>query len=375
MLIKNANVFLPDGHFSLCDLRYSERIEALGSFSGDEGFDAAGCYLMPGLLDLHTHGALGGDFSDGPSADLAAMARHYAAHGVTGFLATTMTLPEDTLVRAAAHIAAFRPRAGEAACLGVHMEGPFLSYDKRGAQCADYLRLPDMSLFEHVNAACGGRVRQITVAPELEGALPFIERVSRACAVSLGHTAAAYDTAAAAFSAGAGRLTHLYNAMCPFEHRQPGVIGAGMDAGAFAELIVDGLHVHPAAVRAAFRLFPDRIVLISDSLRCAGMPQGEYTLGGQAVALQDGRCTLAGTNTLAGSVITVYDGLINAVRFGVPLESAAAASTHHPAQALHLERERGFLRPGLMADMLLLNPDLSIRSVFIGGREAVCRFD
>lgn len=367
MLIQNASVLLPDGHFSICDLRFSDVIEEIGHFPGEEGVDAAGQYLLPGLIDVHTHGALGGDFSDGPSADMAAMARHYAAHGVTSFLATTMTLPEDRLCRAAAAVAAFEPAADMARCQGIHLEGPFFCYAKRGAQSADFLHAPDIGLFDRVNEAAGGRVRLVAVAPERPGALPFIEHAAKICAVSLGHTACDYDTAAAALKAGATQLTHLFNGMEGLHHRKPGPIGAGMDAGAFAELICDGLHVHPSAIRAAFSLFPERIVLISDSLRCAGMPAGEYELGGQPITLKNGRCTLKDSDTLAGSIITVYDGLVNAVGYGIPLETAAVAGTHNPARALRIENQCGFIAPGLRADLLLLDGSLDIRAVYIGG--------
>lgn len=371
MLIKNANVLLPNGHFSLCDLRFSDVIEEIGHFSAEEGIDAAGQYLLPGLIDVHTHGAMGSDFSDGPAADMGAMAAYYAAHGVTSFLATTMTLPEETLCRAAKAVTAFEPAADMARCQGLHLEGPFFCYEKRGAQSADFLRAPDIALFDRVSEAAGGRVRLVAVAPELEGALPFIAHAAKTCAVSLGHTACDYDTAAAAFEAGATQLTHLFNAMEGLHHRMPGPIGAGMDAGVYAELICDGLHVHPAAIRAAFALFPERIVLISDSLRCAGMPEGAYELGGQPITLKNGRCTLKDSDTIAGSVITVYDGLVNAAHYGIPLETAAAAGTHNPARALRLENQCGFIAPGLSADLLLLDGSLGIRSVYIAGRK--CR--
>lgn len=368
MLIRNASVFLPDGTFSICDVRFGACIEAVGSFPDEEGVDAAGYLLVPGLIDAHTHGAMGCDFSDGVPEDMQTMAKHYAAHGVTSFLATTMTLPCQKLVQAAEAMAAFEPGAGMASCAGMFLEGPFLSYDKRGAQNAQFLHAPDFSLFERVAYAAKGRVCMVSVAPELEGALGFIERASERCTVALGHTACTYEQAVAGFQAGATQLTHLFNCMNGLMHRAPGPIAAGADQNAYAELICDGQHVHPAAVRAAFRLFPDRVVLISDSLRCAGMPDGAYELGGQPVTLRDGRCTLRDSDTLAGSIITVHDALKNAVRFGIPLETALAAATHNPARALRIERERGLIKAGLRADLLLLDRSLDIASVYVGGR-------
>lgn len=369
MLIQNANVFMPDGQFHRLDVRFEGSIAATGSFSGEEGFDAGGLYLLPGLIDIHTHGAMDGDFSDGRAQDLPRMARYYAAHGVTSFLATTMTLPIGTLCEAARSIAAFTPAPGEAECAGLHLEGPFLCYAKRGAQNAAYLHAPDMAAFGRIFDAAGGRARLVTVAPEEEGALAFIEAASQICAVSLGHTSAGYESARAAFAAGASQLTHLYNAMPGLHHREPGPIGAAADMGAYAELICDGYHVHPSAVRAAFALFPGRVVLVSDSLRCAGMPEGDYELGGQPITLQNGFCTLKGSDTIAGSVISVHDALQNAVRFGVPLETAAAAATHNPAAAARLA-DRGRIAAGLRADFVLLDKELNIHSVYIGGKAA-----
>ena len=299
------------------------------------------------------------------------LARHYARHGVTSFLATTMTLPGESLLRAAKAIGSFTRGEGEAKCAGIHLEGPFLSYEKRGAQCADYLADPDATLFSEISAASGNLVREITVAPERKNALPFIRETARSCTVSLGHTAASYALATEAFAAGASQLTHTYNGMNPLLHREPGVIGAGMDASANAELICDGLHVHPSAIRAAFRLFPNRVVLISDSLRCAGLSDGEYDLGTQAVTKVNARCTLTGTDTLAGSVITVYDALINVVRFGVPLEAAAAAATIQPARAVRLSKTCGAIRPGAASDLLLLDGGLDRIAVWIDGQRVI----
>lgn len=189
-----------------------------------------------------------------------------------------------------------RPQDG-AKCAGIHLEGPFLSYAKRGAQAADNLHKPDVAMFRRLNEASGGQVRLITVAPEEDGCLPFIEEVSKECTVSLGHTTAGYDLAMEAFRAGANHATHLYNGMPPLNHREPGVIGAALDAGAAVELICDGMHIHPSVIRATHRMFGEQLVLISDSMRCADMPDGDYELGGQPVELHSGRATLKGTDT------------------------------------------------------------------------------
>lgn len=369
MVIDNAKLFL-DGKFVSGSLTVENgMIAAVGPAGVPADVDAGGKYLVPGFLDVHTHGAMGEDFSDGRPGGLPAMARHYAAHGVTSFLATTMTLKEEVLIPAMRAIRDFRRPAGGARCAGIHLEGPFLSYAKRGAQAAENLHKPDAPMFHRLNEASGGMVRLVTVAPEEEGAIPFIQEVSRVCTVSLGHTTADYRTAMAAYQAGASHATHLYNGMPSLLHREPGVIGAAFDSGATVELICDGLHIHPSVIRATHRLFGEKLVIISDSLRCAGMPDGQYELGGQPIEMKQGKATLLGTDTLAGSSSNLLDEVRNVVRFGLPLEDALTAVTLSPAKAAGLEGEIGSLSVGKRADLLLLDPDLRLDAVYVDGQQ------
>ena len=364
MLIQNAKVFTGRS-FEDADIQFDRTITAIGRLEGPGDLDAAGCYVIPGLVDIHTHGAVGEDFSDGKPQGLRPLADYYAAHGVTSYLATTMTLKEEVLTPAMHAIRDFRP-AGGAKCAGIHLEGPFLSYAKRGAQAAENLHKPDAALFHRLNEASGGQVRLVTVACEEEGAMPFIQEVSKVCTVSLGHTTADYDTAMAGFQAGATHATHLYNGMPSFLHRAPGVIGAAFDAGASVELICDGLHIHPAVIRATYRLFGDKLNLISDSLRCAGMPDGDYELGGQPIVVKNHKATLL-DGTLAGSSISMLDALRNVVRFGLPLEDAVYAASTAPALAVGLT-DAGVLAPGKAADLLVLDQQLNLRAVFVNGQ-------
>ena len=243
-----------------------------------------GALVIPGLVDIHVHGCAGADFSDGDYAGLVRMARYLARRGVTSFAPASMTLPYDALDKAF-HAAARLHREGladGARLMGIQMEGPFLSREKRGSQNPAYLRLPDWDRFLRLYDAAEGLLRIVDVAPELPGAVEFTRRASEKCRVSVAHTAAGYDQAAAVFDAGATHLTHLFNAMSGIHHRHPGPIGAASEReNVTAELICDGIHVHPSAVRMAFRLFPGRICLISDALRCCGMADGSYSLGGQ----------------------------------------------------------------------------------------------
>jgi len=364
MLIKNAKVLIGKA-FIETDIEFDRTITAIGRTDAPGDLDGKNCYVVPGLVDIHTHGAMGEDFSDGKPEGLQPMADFYASHGVTSYLATTMTLKEETLTPAMHVIRDFKPIRG-AKCAGVHLEGPFLCYAKRGAQAAENLHKPDAKLFHRLNEASGGEVKLVTVACEEEGAMPFIREVSQICTVSLGHTTADYDTAMAGFAAGASHATHLYNGMPSFLHRAPGVIGAAFDAGASVELICDGLHIHPAVIRATHQLFGDRLNLISDSLRCTGMPDGDYELGGQPIVMKGGKATLL-DGTLAGSSISLLDAVRNVVRFGLPLAEAVYAASTAPAQAAGLNA--GSLRAGCPADLLVLGEDLTLKAVYVDGVE------
>lgn len=363
MRIGNARILMGQ-RFVSGDIVFSERVEAIGPADGPADLDAWGGYLIPGLVDIHTHGAIGEDFSDGSPEGVQKLGKWYASQGTTSFLATTMTLREPDLNATLDAIRGYR-RGNGAKCAGVHLEGPFLSYGRRGAQNPENLHAPDIGLFQRLQERSGGTVRLITVAPEEPGALEFIQAVSQVCTVSLGHSGADYDTAMSAYQAGASHATHLCNGMPPLHHRAPGLIGAAFDAGASVELICDGLHVHPAMVRMIFQLFGDRVNLISDSLRCAGMPDGDYTLGGQPIRVSDGKAALL-DGTLAGSSISLLEGVRRAVSFGIPLEKAVYAASTAPARAVGIEA--GEIAVGQPADLILLGPDLSLQGVWIDGQ-------
>ena len=372
MLFYNANVFTPNGYvsggFEIKNGRFSAILPGLQE--GD-GIDLDGAKVIPGLVDIHTHGAVGHDFSDGSAEGLADMGRYLASHGVTSFLPTSVTLPYDALSEAfltASKLLVKHPE-GCARVMGIHMEGPFLSEEKRGAQNAAFLRAPDYEAFRLLYDDCGGIIRIVDVAPELSGADRFVRETSALCTVSASHTNATYAEACTAFDAGCSHVTHLYNAMPPLHHREPGVIGAAAERNAVtAELICDGLHVHPSAVRMAFRLFPDRICLVSDALRCCGMSDGIYDLGGQPVLLRDRAARLA-DGTLAGAAINLMEGMRNAIRFGVPEADAILASTLRPAQVIGEANKIGSIAVGKLADFVVCNDELMVQSVFLGGRK------
>ena len=281
-----------------------------------------------------------------------------------------MTLPYETLAKAfeTAKQRMAYPSEGAARVLGIHMEGPFFSEKKRGAQNAAYLKKPDAAAFRSLYDGCGGAIRIVDVAPELDGAAAFAKEVSAYCKVSVAHTDAAYEDAAAVFASGADHLTHLFNAMPPIHHRKPGVIGAASEReDVVAELICDGQHIHPSVVRMAFRLFPGRICLISDALRCCGMPNGEYELGGQTVFLKDNVARLE-VGTIAGAASHLFDDMKNAIAFGIPVIDAVNAVTRIPAKEAGYERSLGTIEKGKLADFLVCNSALELQQVYIGGK-------
>lgn len=346
----------------------------ISSASGDgQVLNADGCYVIPGLVDVHFHGCIGEDFSDATPEGLQRMADYELSQGVTYICPAGMTLPEEQLVKICENAAAHRRKnTGGAELVGVHLEGPFLSMAKKGAQNADYLHAPDIAMLRRLQTSAEGCVRLVTTAPEEAGALEFIRAaVEAGIAVSVGHTVADYDTAKAAFAAGADHVTHLYNGMPPMHHRAPGVIGAAFDSpGVMAELICDGVHIHGAMVRLAFRLFgAERMILISDSLRATGMPDGMYPFGGQEIEVHGNRATIVGhPETLAGSVTSLMGCLRQAAAFGIPLADAVRAASYNPAKSIRIDDRAGSLEEGKEASIVLLDrKTLAVRKIIFKG--------
>lgn len=370
IVLKNARVLLEDFNFHITDLVLEEgRIVSIGK-TEEAGEDLTGKLILPGLIDIHTHGCAGGDHLDGTEEKTAAICSHMAKRGTTGLLATIMTQAQDTMIQAAENVARYAAKGEGARLLGIYLEGPFFSYQYRGAQHPDYLCPPEHGLIDRIQQASGNMVKILSLAPELPGAEAFI-RQRKDLRVFLGHTASDYDTAKTAYQAGAVGLTHTFNGMTPLHHRKPGILAAAMEnENIFCECICDGFHVHPAMVALLYRqVGPERFCMISDSLRPAGLPDGKYISGGQEVIVEQGNVYLA-DGTIAGSTTCLLQEVKNLVDWGIcSLEKAVYAASAVPARAAGVFDWIGSIREGKCADLLILNAGLDLERVLIGGKE------
>lgn len=365
MIIKNGIIFRDDKTFAKGNL-YLENgriVKSAQEMTDTTEIDAQGLYVLPGLVDIHSHGAVGHDFSDNNIEGLHKILQYERSHGITSYCPTSMTLKKEEICKILCKMKDWEDQEGMSHIAGFHMEGPFLDAAKSGAHKKEYIFSPDINFFRECNKSCNNKIRLVTLAPNTDHAMKFIRALKNETVISLGHTSADYNTAREALEEGARHVTHLFNAMSPLEHRAPGLIGAAAERNdCIAELICDGIHVHESMVRAAFRLFPGRIALISDSMRAAGMQDGVYDLGGQQVHVSGKRATLS-DGTIAGSVTNLYDCMCNAVSFGIPLEEAVAAASMVPAKSIGIFDQVGSLTPGKRADILLVDKQLQLVKV------------
>lgn len=365
MIIKGGKVFQEDGSFLEQALYINDhRLVDKAEYQDDEKvIDAEGLLVLPGLVDIHSHGAAGEDFSDGNPEGLKKILQYEKRCGITSYCPTSMTFPKERLRQIFASIKGAQTEEG-AKVVGINMEGPFLDPVKKGAHVEEWIAAPDAAFVRELNQDVDGLVRLVTLAPNMEGAEEFIKEMHEEVCISLGHTAADYDCASRAMKLGAHHVTHLYNAMQPFGHRAPGLIGAAMDdPECMVELICDGYHIHPSAIRAAFRLFgPERVILISDSMRATGMENGTYELGGQEVTVKDRKAVLK-DGTLAGSATNLFGCMCKAIEFGVPVDQAIFAATRNPARSIGIYDRTGSVHTGKEADLLLVTENFELKRV------------
>ena len=379
MIIKDANIFTQDNRFVKGSVvvengrfvSIAEQPEHTGEVM--EVIEAKGLYMIPGLVDIHFHGCMGADMCDGTKEALDVITQYEASVGVTSVCPATMTIPKDELSAVMKNAGAYAYHGG-AHLVGINMEGPFISPAKKGAQAAENIMHCDYEYFNQLQDAAGGLIKLVDIAPEEAGAMEFIDKVKGKVVVSLAHTASDYDTAMEAIAHGASHATHLYNAMPPLNHRNPGVIGAVRDSDScHVELICDGVHIHPSVIRATFAMFgAQRMILISDSMRATGLDDGEYTLGGQPVTVKGNLATLH-DGTIAGSATNLMDCMRFVVKHaGLPLETAVMCATANPAKEIGIFDEVGSIAVGKKADFVLLDQDLNLAGVYIDGKEFVC---
>lgn len=372
MILKNAEVFNGDFEKIRADVKIDgEKISKIGDFSSEDGLDLTGLVVMPGLIDMHIHGCGGADTGDATPEALETMSQTLVKNGVTSFCPASMTLSFEELTKIFANIDAMKDKVGGAYIHGANMEGPYIAMSKKGAQNPLYVRNPDKEEFKKLYEGCNGAIRVVDIAPECDGGDEFIKEIQPICPVSIAHTDAGYDEAVHAIELGVRHITHLFNAQSGLHHRKPGVVGAAFDVGRAngvrAELICDGFNIHPATLRIAFReMGEDGTVIISDSMKAAGCPDGDYDLGGQPVYVRDGKALLA-DGTIAASTSNVYKELKNVISFGIPEKQAVKSATINPAKAIRVDDKTGSIEEGKLADILVVDKDYNIKLVIVKG--------
>ena len=374
MLIKNCNIIYLDKIEKGSVLVENGKIKEINpsNVNDTEVIDAEGLYLSPGFIDVHIHGAGGCDTMDGTVESINTIAKTIVQHGTTSFTPTTMTVAAEDIRKSMEVIKKLKEEGTEGAnVLGAHLEGPFISPKAIGAQNPNFLLAPSVENYNKIVGDYSDAVVSITMAPEVEGAKELIKYLSdNGVTVSMGHTKATYDEAIEGIKCGACHSTHLYNAMTPFTHREPGVVGATFDTDITTETISDGIHISYPALRTAYKQKgTDKVLLVSDAMEACGMPDGQYSLGGQDVIVKNGAARLL-DGTLAGSVLTLDKAVKNIYNnSNYPLNEVVRMATYNGAKHCHVEDHKGLIKEGYDADLILFNEDIEIQEVFVNGKE------
>lgn len=378
MLIKNCNIIYLDKIEKGSILVENGKIKEINpsNVNDTEVIDAEGLYLSPGFIDVHIHGAGGCDTMDGTVESINTIAKTIVQHGTTSFTPTTMTVAAEDIRKSMEVIKKLKEEGTEGAnVLGAHLEGPFISPKAIGAQNPNFLLAPSVENYTKIVGDYSDAVVSITMAPEVEGAKELIKYLSdNGVTVSMGHTKATYDEAIEGIKCGACHSTHLYNAMTPFTHREPGVVGATFDTDITTETISDGIHISYPALRTAYKQKgTDKVLLVSDAMEACGMPDGQYSLGGQDVIVKNGAARLL-DGTLAGSVLTLDKAVKNIYNNSdYPLNEVVRMATYNGAKHCHVEDHKGLIKEGYDADLILFNEDIEIQKVFVNGKEVYNR--
>lgn len=368
-LFTNGKVYV-DGQFQDTDLLVQDGRVAGFSGKADEVVDLGGKLLVPGFLDLHTHGGDGVDVNAATAGDLAKIGRFFAKNGTTGWLCSILTdTPEQTLWCIDQAKAAMAAPITGAQLMGIHLEGPFLCSAYKGAMPEHLLRKGDPALFRQYQQAAEGAVRYITVSPEVEGVVDMIAEIAGHTTVAIGHSGADYETSCAAIDAGAQACTHTFNAMGLFHQHRPGIMGAVLERPVCCEAICDGRHLHPGSVRMLLACKGwDRVVAVTDSIQAAGLPDGHYKLGVNDVVVEDGDAKLASNGVRAGSTLTTGQALKNLVKFtGESVEKVLPLLTANPARLIGMDHRKGSIAPGKDADLVVLDQDLNVTATYVAG--------
>lgn len=371
--IINGNIILKDGIVEDCVLSFDEKICGITTKEliprDAEVIDAKGGYVAPGLIDIHIHGYLGEDTSDGSADGIRKMANGIMKNGVTSWCPTTMTVSMEEINNALNTVRLLKPESKDwngAEIIGVNLEGPFINPKKKGAQAGIHIKpLDPQFIIDNSDI-----ISLATVAPEIEGACEGIKIIRENCnvKVSIGHTDATFEEALDGINAGATHITHLFNAQTPLHHRNPGVVGAALLSDVSTELICDTFHVHKGLFELIAKIKRDNLVLITDCTRAGGMPDGEYTLGGQKIIVNGIECLLE-DGTIAGSVLKLNNAVKNVFNnTDMPLWSVVAAATINPAKAIGIDDRKGSLDPGKDADIIITDTDFNILKTIIGGK-------
>lgn len=373
MWIKGGTLLNDEFRFINSDLKISgERIELIGKCDGAEQINAQGCYVVPGLIDTHMHGAQGKTFIDFDEETFETIASFEARNGTTSLIPALSAAKEDKLISSVRFLrsCAEQPQTGCAAVRGIHLEGPYFSLKYKGAHLPENIRCPDVQEFSRLYETAGRYLKIITMAPELPGADSVIQRACEAgVCVSAGHTDASYEQMQHAFSVGVKQGTHLFNAMRPLSHREPGTVGALLsETDIKCELICDFVHIHPAVIRLVYQIKgKDKINLITDSEIAAGMPDGDYNVNGRVLSVRNKK-TFTEDGSLAGGYSCLLDCVRNLVSIGIPLEDACMMATKNPAETVGIFHETGSLTQGKLADVLILNENLVLKHVILRGK-------